>query len=348
MSLSFSQATKALSACIKARTTSLVQGPPGVGKTALVRAAAKGSNLPCHDLIASNCDATDIAGLPYVHEGVLKRALLPEIKACVEKPGILFLDELTAVPPSVQAPLMRLLLEKVAGGVKLHPESVVLAACNPPEHVAGGVELSAATINRVIKLVDYAPTFDEIRGFFDGLGEPGSDLNNEARDLSATMAIETGLITLNPPRASIDAGAPFNSPRAWELGIRTFAAHGTEDEVGYQLLAGAVGDTAAAAYLGIRKLRQHLPSVEEITVNPQGAKVPDQKDRQIAALGVLSRVSDKDTWAAWTYADRLQPEIAAACARVLMTRTPQGGSKHKQIGVQAQVKLLAKVKRNRD
>jgi hypothetical protein len=106
-----------------------------------------------------------------------------------------------------------------------------------------------------------------------------------------------------------------------------------------------VGEEKAAGFLGIRKLRKHLPSVDEIHAKPDKAKVPEQRDRQIAALGLLSRVADKDTWAAWVYADRLLPEIAAASGRVLMTRTPRGKSKWAQPGKQAQVKLLAKVRR---
>lgn len=344
MPLSFADTKRALVACVKSRITAILVGPPGVGKTALVREVGAEVKLPCHELLASNCDAVDIAGLPYVVDGMLLRALLPQIKACVEQPGLLFLDELTSVPPSVQAPLMRLLLEGYAGGQHLHPQSVVLGAANRPEECPGGVELSAATINRVIKLVDYLPTLDEIRDYFDAL-EPGTPLAAEARDFAATLAVETGLIELNPPKASIDAGKPFASPRAWERGLRAFSAHSAEDDIGYALLSGAVGEEKAAGFLGIRKLRKHLPSVDQIKTTPDKAKVPEDRAKQIAALGLLSRVADDDTWAAWVYADRLQPEIAAACGRVLMTRTPQGKSKWAQLGKQAQVKLLAKVRR---
>jgi hypothetical protein len=321
-----------------------------------MRAVALEVHMPCHELLASNCDAVDIAGLPYIVDGVLRRALITQIQACVEAPGLLFLDELTSVPPSVQAPLMRLLLEHYAGSVALHPESCVVGAANRPEECPGGIEMSAASINRVIKIVDFMPTLDEIRAFFDSVGNPETRLHEEFLDFSATLSVNSDLLDMTPPRAAIDAGAPFASPRAWERGLRAYASYcekagvgfnvgKDEDDIGYAILSGAVGEAKAIAFLAIRKMRKHLPSIDDILRDPVKAKVPEQKDRQIAAVGLLARVADKDLWASWIYTERLLPEISAACARVLMTRVPQGASKWFQLGKKAQIDGLAKVRR---
>ena len=356
MSLSFAQTKQAILACIKSRITAVIVGSPGIGKTALMRAVAKEAGLPCHELLASNCDAVDIAGLPYIVEGDLRRALLPQIRACVEQPGVLFLDELTSVPPSVQAPLMRLLLEFHAGGHALHPGSAVVGAANRPEECPGGIELSAATTNRIVRFTEFMPTLDEIRGFFDTVGDDGTRLHEEFLDFAATLAVSGDLLDMNPPKASIDGGLPFASPRAWERGLRAYAEYcdaakvgfnigKEEDSIGYALLSGAVGENKAAAFLGIRKMRKHLPSIDEILKDPTDAKCPEQKDRQIAAVGLLARVAEQDIWASWIYAERLLPEISAACARVLMSKTAKGGAKWKEKGTQAQVRGLAKIRR---
>lgn len=355
MTLSFASTKKALLACVRSKVTPLLMGPPGCGKTSLIREVAYEADLPCYELLASNCDAVDIAGLPYIDPatGALQRSLLPQIKACVDAPGILFLDELTAVPASVQAPLMRLLLERYAGGVQLHPESAVVGAANNPEECPGGVELSAASINRVCKIVDFQPQLSEIRDFFDGVGAEGSRLREEALDFSATLSVNADLIDFKPPRQSIDAGLPFGSPRAWELGLRAYSdyceAQGVgynvgkaDDELGYALLSGCVGDKAAA-FFGIRAIRKHLPSTDEILRNPVEARVPDDATKQIAAVGLLARVAEVDLDCAWMYAYRLKPEVGASCARVLMNRTR---SKTQPLtfmkeGKEAMVKLLA-------
>jgi hypothetical protein len=354
--LSFAQAKQALLACIEARVTPLLVGSPGLGKTSLVRAVAHELDRPCHELICSNCDAVDIAGLPYVVNGELRRALLPQIKACVDAPGVLFLDELTSVPVSVQAPLMRLLLEGIAGDSMLHAESCIIGAANRPEECPSGVELTAATVNRVIKLVDYQPTLEELRAFYETIGDEGSRLREEFRDFSATLAVAPDLIEMVPPRTAIDAGAPFASPRAWERGLRAYAAYcdragigdgRDDDDVSYAILAGAVGEAKASAFLGIRKMRKYLPSIDEILRDPQKAIVPEQRDRQIAAVGLLTRVAERDLWCAWIYADRLVPEIGAACARVLLTRMhkPTSPSRWLSQGKKAQTSVLARVQR---
>lgn len=353
--LSFAQARTAVVAAMRANIAVILVGPPGIGKTALLRAAAADVGKPCHELLGSNLDATDIAGLPYVVDGQLRRALLAQIHACAVAPGVLFLDELTTVAPSVQAPLMRLFLERQAGDTKLHADSVVVGAANRPEECPGGIELSAATVNRVVKL-EYAPTLGELQAFFDGLGDEGSRLRDESIDFAATLGVSPDLLDMAPPRAAIDAAAPFGSPRAWERGLRAYAAYceaagvgsGTgqdDDDVAFAILAGAVGETKAIAFLAIRKQRKFLPSVEEICRDPGAAKLPEQKDRQLAATGLLARVADRDTWAAWIYAERLLPEIGVACARMLSGRVAKGSAKNAKAGAAAQLKLLARTRR---
>lgn len=343
MSLSFARAEQALLACIQSKITALLVGSPGLGKTAVIRAVAAQLDLPCHELLASNCDAVDIGGLPYIDPvtSELRRSLLPQIKACVDAPGLLFLDEISVVPTSVRGPLMRLLLEHVAGGVHLHPDSCVVAAANRPEECPGGIEMDAASVNRVIRLDDFEPTLDELCAFYEKVGELDTRLHEEFVDFAATLKAEPALLDMKPSRAAIDAGAPFGSPRAWERGLRVYAQYcetanvgynvgKDEDAVGYALLMGAVGDAKAIAFLAIRKMRKHLPTIEQITAEPKTALIPpdNNKDQQLAAIGLLARVAEKDVWAAWIYTQRLPIEIGMACARILMDRQTRYGATH--------------------
>jgi len=348
--LNFEQTMAAVQSAFESKITLALMGPPGVGKTQLVRLAAKVVKKPLHVLLGSTCDPSDIGGIPVVTDGELRRIPIAAIRACAAAPGILFLDEITTVTPSVQAPLMRLLLEGVAGDVKLHKESVVCAAFNPPEHCPGSYELSAATTNRMI-IVKLSPTLSEIRAFFDNLGEEDTPLRAEGRDWSATVSQETRLLQIDPPPASVQQGEPWGSPRAWERGLIAYVQaveNKAPDVVSHALLAGAVGEAQATVYAAIKRLRDALPSVDDIRRDPEGTRVPDGKDKQIAAIGVLSRVADVDIWAAWMYAERLGAEISMACARVLLTRPTKGPGTFATKGRQAQIRLMAKISRKID
>lgn len=355
ITLTWAEALSALQDALRAGVTPVLEGPPGVGKTALANAAlaAYGADIPewrgTQELIASNCDATDFDGFPFVTKGRLERARLPQIAACIASPAGLLIDEYKSAPLNVRASLMNILLFRRIQGVSFDTQSRVIAATNPPEQCPAGTEGTAAEGNRVI-CYHYQPSFDEIRSYFAGLGVEGSTLRNEACDFAATLAVETRLVTFDPPRAAIDAGAPFSSPRAWELGIRTLAAHldnggSVESTIALAHLAGITGEDSALAYLGIRRLRKDLPSVDEIRANPGNARVPECREHQIAALGLLARVADADVWAAWIYLARLHDEIGAACARTILERPARGHSPHATAGIQIRTTYLAKLRR---
>lgn len=349
--LNYAQAMRGVIAGQAAGVTILLEGPPGVGKTSLGYALGVLLKKRVVVLIGANLDPTDVAGLPYLHGGVVLRSLFPELQAACDEGVILLIDELTTTPPSVRAALLRLILERNAGGRPLHPDTRILAACNAPEHAPSAVELDAASLNRVSRL-RYAPSAREIAAFFNGTPVTAGAVNApadyavEASDFAATLGADPSLVQIEPPAASVEAGAPWASPRAWELGLKLWSADGAkDDEVGYALLAGCVGPHAATAWLAIRKLRANLPTADQIQADPAKALVPDRTDHQIAALGLVSRVAREDSSAAWVYTERLRPEIGAAVAQIIQQLPPTKLQKFQKEAMQSQVKLMARIHR---
>ena len=127
----------ALHACIMARVPVILWGPPGQGKTSVIKAMAEHDQRMIRVLLASIREPQDFGGLPSIQDG---RATLiaPDWAQdlAADTNGILFMDEVNTAPPAVQAALLRVSLDKVAGDCYLGDGTSVVAAANPPEIAA--------------------------------------------------------------------------------------------------------------------------------------------------------------------------------------------------------------------
>lgn len=314
-----------------ANQTVLLIGDPGVGKSAIMYLAAKELDMPLFVLLGSTLDPTDIGGLPMrSNDGThVIRIPLEEIQRCSEAPGVLFLDEISAAPGPVQAALLRLILERKAGSVTLHPETRVVAACNPPEQAPAGFELSAPLMGRMA-VINFRPNDDEVIEHLRTLGndeDSASPMDKAIRDeamLFAAVANATPeLLQIEIPKSCVNGGQPWASPRSCERMIRARAAATVAgidplSDAVYALTAGSMGERAAITYSGVVKMITKLPSVDEIIQDPEKCRCPVDKTEQVAALGLMGRIAQKNLWAAYLYAVRLKPEFALAAHKALV------------------------------
>lgn len=331
--VTFKTGADLLQIALAANQTVLLIGDPGVGKSAICAVAAKAIGMEdnFHTLLGSTLDPTDIGGLPMRSEDGQRvlRVPLDEIYQCSVKPGVLFLDEISAAPGPVQAAMLRLILERVAGNVKLHPETRIVAACNPPEQAPAGFELSAPLMGRM-SVINFRPQDDEVIEFLRTLGsddDKASDLDKAIREEASLFAavanVTPELLQIEIPKHCVNGGQPWASPRSCERMIRARAAATVlgmdplSDAV-YAITAGSMGERAATVYGAIVRMITELPSVDEIVANPASCAVPTEKAKQVAALGLMPRIAQKNLWAAYIYALRLQKEFALAAHKALV------------------------------
>lgn len=333
--VNFSTATDLLRVAMAANQTVLLIGDPGVGKSAICYkvTAEMGNFFPAglHVLLGSTLDPTDIGGLPMRSQDGERVVRLPldEIHACSVQAGVLFLDEISAAPGPVQAAMLRLILERKAGSVTLHPETRVIAACNPPEQAPAGFELSAPLMGRM-SVVNFRPNDDEVIDHLRTLGnddDNASDMDKAVREESMLFAavanVMPELLQIEIPKHCVNGAQPWASPRSCERMIRARAAAAClgmdplSDAV-FALTAGSMGERAATVYSGVVRMITELPSVDEIIADPAKCLCPTDKAKQVAALGLMPRIAQRNIWAAYIYALRLQREFSLAAHKSLV------------------------------
>ncbi|MBQ0897759.1 AAA family ATPase [Micromonospora sp. U56] len=312
---------EALTLAVAADLPVLLWGEPGIGKTAALTQLAASLDLPLTTVIASVHEPSDFSGLPVVGDdpAVQGVPMAPPdwaVRLVRAGRGLLFLDELSTAPPAVQAALLRLVLERRIGALRLPPGVRIVAAANPRSSAADGWELSPPLANRFVHLQwthDHEVVVRGLGGTWPRAALPRLD----PRRLSAAVAFARravcGLLSARPtlvhrlPTTEGRRGGAWPSPRSWEMTLRLVAfatAAGTSRDVLSMLVRGAVGDGPGLELLASMD-RMDLPDPEVLLADPAAAVLPERGDLRQAVLdGVVEAVRrrpEKSRWdAAWT------------------------------------------------
>lgn len=120
----------------------MLWGPPGVGKSQGVRQIAEhiteetGKSVAINDVHLLLFNPVDLRGIPTANaDKTLAVWLKPKIFQMDESTdtvNILFLDEISAAPPSVQAAAYQITLDRSIGEHRLPDNCIVIAAGNLP------------------------------------------------------------------------------------------------------------------------------------------------------------------------------------------------------------------------
>lgn len=132
----------------KAGVVPLVMGPSGWGKSDGVRQYARQTGRPCLEFYASMIGAEDIGGFPFVVNGVLHRANDYALEQALNKPVVLFLDEINQARPDVINAMFPILRECKVNGRDLDPATFIVCAGNEIDDNPYLTELPPAFVNR--------------------------------------------------------------------------------------------------------------------------------------------------------------------------------------------------------
>ncbi|MGS2805233.1 AAA family ATPase [Nocardia sp. MW-W600-9] len=311
---------EALTLAVAADLPVLLWGEPGIGKTAALTQLAESLDLPLTTVIASVHEPSDFSGLPILGDdpathGVPMAPPDWAVKLVQAGRGLLFLDELSTAPPAVQAALLRLVLERRVGALRLPPGVRIVAAANPRSSAADGWELSPPLANRFVHLQWAHDHEVVVRGL--GGTWPRATLPRLApeklpeavsfarRAVCELLAGRPKLVHQLPTTETRRAGA-WPSPRSWEMTVRLIAfatAAGVDRDVLSMLVRGTVGDGPGFELLTSID-RMDLPDPEVLLADPAAADLPQRGDLRQAVLdavvAAVRRRPEKARWdAAW-------------------------------------------------
>lgn len=237
-------------------------GPPGIGKSSVVKKVTKDNDLRLIDLRISQLAPTDIRGLPYVEDGLAKFAppsFLPQ-----EGEGVLFVDEFNMASPSMMGIAQQLILDRQVGDYTVPDGWFIVAAGNRTEDRAAVSQMPAPVANRFIHF-------------------------NVESDLSSwkEYAIQNGvneqiISFLNfRPQLLFDFNknaTAWPSPRSWDFANSLLS-------IGLEVDA-AVGDGTAAEFYAYQSIYSRLPDVDAV-LNGEKVEVPKEPSLMFAVCGAL-------------------------------------------------------------
>lgn len=252
-------------------------GPPGIGKSDVVKQIADSFDAPMIDVRLSLWEPTDIKGIPYfdTNQGKMvwgEPSELPdEDLASQHKHVVLFLDEMNSAAPAVQAAAYQLILNRRVGEYTLPDNVMIVAAGNREADKGVTYRMPAPLANRFVHL--------EMEVNFDDWFEWA--VNNKVHQdvVGYLQFAKQDIYTFDPKSPS----RSFATPRSWSF-VSELLEDGLDEGTTTDLVAGAIGEGLAVKFMSHRKVAANMPNPTDILEG----KVKELKTKEVSAMYSLT------------------------------------------------------------
>ena len=263
----------------------MLWGPPGIGKSQAVRQIAKtiaantGRSTNVTDVRLLLFNPIDLRGIPTASaDKTLAVWLKPKIFQMDESHdvvNILFLDEISAAPTSVQAAAYQITLDRVVGEHRLPDNCIVIAAGNRVTDKSVAYKMPKALANRLCHI--------EITG--------GQDSWMRWAVANGINERILGFISFRPDYlmrfAESGDDYAFATPRSWEMASNILNLYNSDVERAFDMIAGVIGLGVAMELRTWCKVYSTLPKIEDI-FEGRPAPMPSGTDALYALISSMT------------------------------------------------------------
>jgi hypothetical protein len=252
-SISTTELYKHIETVLDTDTPLFIHGSPGIGKSYIVADVAEKKALELVDIRLSQLDPVDLRGIPSIKEE--QTVWMPPVffPKDPDSEGILFLDELNSAPPSVQAAIYQLVLNRQIGEYILPKGWRIICAGNRVSDRGVVFRLPTPLANRMVHLHLQA-RFEDFKLFAlkEGLHHFVIGFLGFRPDLLA-----------NEPVVEDDANPAFATPRSYHM-LSTILKTSKGIEGIEPIIYGTIGYSAGVEFVSYVKVYENLPDIAAI------------------------------------------------------------------------------------
>lgn len=265
---------------LRVDSPAMLWGPPGVGKSSVVKQIAHGKGWNVVDYRCSTRDPVSMMGLPDISANTTRWKVPDEFPQVGRDgpEGILLLDEINAAPPMMQAAAFGLVLDRQVGEYKLPPGWRVVGAGNRKSDKAAAQAMPTALGNRFAHIGVVADLECTVAYF-------------AAKRLPAILIAFLRFRPALLHQMGEGDNMAFPTPRSWEELSKVMDLE--DDMLRLRAFAGYVGAGAAGELKSFIEMASDLPTVDSIVRNPTGARLPQNKAAQFAITAALAHHADE-------------------------------------------------------
>jgi hypothetical protein len=294
------------------KRTMCIEGSPGGGKTTIVHEVAQELGVPCIERHMPTMLVEDFGVLyPNKEKGGLHYEL-PDwypVKGKAPEQGILLFDDRNQANPDLQKVLANICQARTLHGVPLPDGWQVISTGNRQSDRAGA--------NRVLSHLRNRETVYELETHLDDWTQWAIDHGVKPEVISFIRFRPALLHDFDPQR---DQNA---TPRSWVDGVSDALGIVSADAE-YETFKGAVGEGAAAEFVGFMRIFRKLPNPDAILLNPKTADVPTDPATLYALSGAIAeRASENNFDRVCAYADRMPPEFSVLTVSYASRKKPE-------------------------